>query len=39
MDVSSGQLLSERKRVVIVVQDTAGEDGARFVVSEAWPVK
>ncbi len=38
-DVSSGQVLSARKRVVIVVLDEAGDDRARFVVSEAWPVK
>jgi phage tail-like protein len=38
-DVSSGQVKEKRKRVVIVVQDEAGEDRARFVVSEAWPAK
>lgn len=38
-DVSSGQIKEKRKRVVIVVQDEAGEDRARFVVTEAWPVK
>lgn len=37
--VSEGQVLNDRKRVVIAVQDEAGEDRARFVVSEAWPVK
>ncbi len=37
--VSDGQVLNDRKRVVICVQDEAGEDRARFVVSEAWPVK
>lgn len=37
--VSDGQVLNDRKRVVIAVQDEAGEDRARFVVSEAWPVK
>lgn len=37
--VSAGQVKTQRKRVVIVVQDEAGEDRARFVVSEAWPVK
>jgi phage tail-like protein len=30
---------SKRKKVVIVVQDEAGADAARFVVSEAWPIK
>ena len=37
--VSEGQVVNDRKRVVIAVQDEAGEDRARFVVSEAWPVK
>ena len=37
--VSDGQVVNDRKRVVIAVQDEAGEDRARFVVSEAWPVK
>jgi phage tail-like protein len=38
-NVSAGQVTEQRKRVVIVVQDEAGADRARFVVSEAWPVK
>lgn len=38
-DVSAGQIADKRKKVVIVVQDEAGGDQARFVVSEAWPVK
>lgn len=38
-DVSAGQVKDKRKRVVIVVQDEEGADRARFVVSEAWPVK
>lgn len=38
-DVSAGQIKEQRKRVVIIVQDEAGEDRARFVVSDAWPVK
>lgn len=37
--VVSGQLAQARRRVTIVVQDDAGNDRARFVVSEAWPVK
>jgi phage tail-like protein len=37
--VSAGQVLAQRKKVVIVVQDEAGTDAARWVVSEAWPVK
>lgn len=38
-DVSTGQVKDRRKKVVIVVQDEAGADAARFVISEAWPVK
>jgi phage tail-like protein len=38
-DVSAGQVKAQRKKVVIVVQDEAGADAARFVVSEAWPIK
>jgi phage tail-like protein len=38
-DVSAGQIKDKRKKVVIVVQDEAGVDAARFVVSEAWPIK
>lgn len=38
-EVSAGQIKEKRKKVVIVVQDEAGTDAARFVVSEAWPIK
>jgi phage tail-like protein len=38
-EVSAGQLKTKRKKVVIVVQDEAGGDAARFVVTDAWPVK
>jgi len=38
-DVSAGQVKDKRKKVVIVIQDEAGIDAARFVVSEAWPIK
>ena len=38
-DVSAGQVKAKRKKVAIVVQDEAGVDAARFVVSEAWPIK
>jgi phage tail-like protein len=38
-DVSAGQIMEKRKKVVIVVQDEAGADSARFVVTDAWPVK
>jgi len=37
--IADGQLASNRRRVSIVVQDEAGVDQARFVVSDAWPVK
>lgn len=38
-DVSAGKVKERRKRVVIVVKDEAGEDKARFVITDAWPVK
>jgi len=38
-DVSAGQIKDRRKKVVIVVQDEAGVDGARFVITDAWPIK
>jgi len=38
-EVSAGQVKDKRKKVVIVVQDEAGQDAARWVVSDAWPVK
>lgn len=38
-DVSAGQVMEQRQKVVIVVQNEAGEDAARFVVTDAWPVK
>jgi phage tail-like protein len=37
--VSAGQVLTQRKKVVIVAQDEAGTDAARWVVTEAWPTK
>jgi len=37
--VSAGQIKEQRKNVAIVVQDEAGADAARFVISDAWPVK
>jgi phage tail-like protein len=41
MDVSSGQVKEKRRKVVIVVQDESGDEnaGARFVITDAWPVK
>lgn len=38
-DVSEGLVKERRKRVVIVVKDEGGQDKARFVISDAWPVK
>jgi phage tail-like protein len=38
-EVSAGLVKDRRKKVVIVLQDEAGGDAARYVVSEAWPVK
>jgi phage tail-like protein len=38
-DVSAGQVKEKRKKVAIVLQDEAGGDAARYVISEAWPVK
>lgn len=38
-EVSAGQIKDRRKKVAIVVQDEAGGDAARFVITDAWPVK
>ena len=37
--IVAGQIAHNRKNLFIVVVDEAGADQARFVVSEAWPVK
>jgi phage tail-like protein len=37
--VSAGQVMTQRKKVVIVAQDESGTDAARWVVTEAWPTK
>jgi phage tail-like protein len=37
--IISGQLANSRRNVIIIVQDESGTDQARFVVTEAWPVK
>jgi phage tail-like protein len=37
--IVQGQLNTSRKNVVIVVLGEAGEDRARFAVSNAWPTK
>jgi len=38
-EILAGQIQSNRKQVIIVAQDEAGTDKARFVVTEAWPTK
>ena len=38
-EVSAGQANAKRKKVTIVVTDEKGQNAARFVVSEAWPIK
>jgi phage tail-like protein len=38
-DISSGKVKDRRRTVAIVVKDEGGQDVARFVVSEAWPMK
>ena len=38
-DVIDGKLQSSRKQVAIIVVDESGADKARYVVSEAWPIK
>lgn len=38
-DVAAGQVKNRRKTVAIIVMDEAGQPSARFVVSDAWPVK
>jgi phage tail-like protein len=35
----NGQIAGSRRNVAIVVQDEAGADVARFIVSQAWPTK
>jgi len=37
--IVQGGVASHRRNVVIVVQDEAGQDQARFAVTEAWPSK
>jgi len=38
-DISAGLIRDNRKTVVIVVQDEAGTDAARFTIENAWPTK
>lgn len=37
--VSAGHVKDNRKTVAIIAQDEAGVDAARFVITDAWPVK
>jgi phage tail-like protein len=37
--ILAGRIKDNRKQVAIVVVDEAGDNKARFVVSEAWPTK
>jgi phage tail-like protein len=37
--IMAGQVQTNRKQVAITVVDEAGENKARFVISEAWPTK
>jgi phage tail-like protein len=39
LQVVRGQISSARRNVAIVVLDEAGNDVARFHVSDAWPTK
>ena len=38
-EIVAGQISGNRRRVAIVVADESGGDKARFIVSNAWPVK
>jgi len=37
--IVAGQIQNQRKKVTIVVVDEQGGDKARFVISDAWPIK
>jgi len=37
--VATGQLEQNRRRVIVLLQDEAGQDQIRFVISNAWPVR
>jgi len=39
MAIVAGQIKTNRKQVAIIVMDESGADKARFVVSDAWPMK
>jgi phage tail-like protein len=38
-EIVAGQVASNRKQVSIIVVDEAGSDKARFLISDAWPMK
>jgi phage tail-like protein len=37
--IVNGQIQKNRKQVALIVLDETGADKARFVISEAWPMK
>lgn len=37
--IVNGKIAQNRKQVALIVMDETGTDKARFVVSEAWPMK
>lgn len=37
--IVAGQIATNRKQVAIIVMNEAGDDKARFLISEAWPTK
>jgi len=37
--IASGQIATNRKNVAIVVLDESGADKARYMVTDAWPIK
>lgn len=37
--IVDGQIANNRKNVAIIVQDEAGNDKARYEITDAWPVK
>jgi phage tail-like protein len=38
-EILGGQIQKNRKQVAIIVMDEAGDDKARFVLTDAWPQK
>ena len=37
--ILTGQIKNNRKQVAIIVMDEAGDDKARFTITDAWPMK